>query len=243
VNFNQTGIYTFVPDLIGALSVNKLASGTTILTGLNTYTGATVVSAGALIVSGSANGTASMSVASGALLSVAQGAMVNNSVSVALSGTLSGAGSVGSVTVTGGVIAPGTPGAPLIINGPITLDSLSSFQFTLGSTVTSYDSISSGAITLAIGATLVLNDPNNVGASFVNGDAVTLFGGAPVFSGIFTTMALPTLSDGLSWSTANLYTEGELQVVPEPGAWAMLAGGFGLLALRQRMHPQVCRLS
>jgi hypothetical protein len=184
-----------------------------------------------------------MSVASGALLSVAQGAMVNNSVSVALSGTLSGAGSVGSVTVTGGVIAPGTPGAPLIINGPITLDSLSSFQFTLGSTVTSYDSISSGAITLAIGATLVLNDPNNVGASFVNGDAVTLFGGAPVFSGIFTTMALPTLSDGLSWSTANLYTEGELQVVPEPGAWAMLAGGFGLLALRQRMHPQVCRLS
>ena len=48
VNFNHTGSSTFAPTLTGTLSINKLGPGTTTLTGANTYTGGTTVSAGVL---------------------------------------------------------------------------------------------------------------------------------------------------------------------------------------------------
>ena len=49
VNFNHTGDSTFAPQLTGSLSVNKLGTGTTTLTGSNNYTGETNVSAGELV--------------------------------------------------------------------------------------------------------------------------------------------------------------------------------------------------
>ena len=48
VNFNQTDTITFAPQITGSISVNQLGSGTTILTGANTYTGATNVVVGTL---------------------------------------------------------------------------------------------------------------------------------------------------------------------------------------------------
>jgi len=54
VNFNHTGSYTFSSNLTGNLSVNKLGSGTTVLTGsTSNYSGLTTVSAGELDVNGS----------------------------------------------------------------------------------------------------------------------------------------------------------------------------------------------
>ena len=55
VNFNHTGSYTFAPVLSGSLSVTKLGTGTTILTGSNSYTGATTINDGTLSVDN--NGT------------------------------------------------------------------------------------------------------------------------------------------------------------------------------------------
>ena len=48
VNFNQTGAYTFAPNLLASLSVAKNGAGTTTLTGSNNYTGGTTVNAGTL---------------------------------------------------------------------------------------------------------------------------------------------------------------------------------------------------
>jgi T5SS/PEP-CTERM-associated repeat protein/autotransporter-associated beta strand protein len=54
VNFNHAASsYTFSPMLTGTLSVNHSGTGTTILTGSNTYTGATTVSSGTLNITGS----------------------------------------------------------------------------------------------------------------------------------------------------------------------------------------------
>ncbi|MBE2181242.1 MAG: autotransporter-associated beta strand repeat-containing protein [Chthoniobacterales bacterium] len=55
VNFNHTGAHTFAPRLTGSLSLNKLAAGTTTLTGSNTYTGGTTVSGGVLALGGAAS--------------------------------------------------------------------------------------------------------------------------------------------------------------------------------------------
>lgn len=48
VNFNQNNSYTFANQLSGLLSVNQLGTGTTTLTGNNSYTGDTKVTAGTL---------------------------------------------------------------------------------------------------------------------------------------------------------------------------------------------------
>ena len=50
VIFNQTNRYTFAPSLSGSLSVVQEGSGTTVLTGSNTYTGTTTVTRGTLMI-------------------------------------------------------------------------------------------------------------------------------------------------------------------------------------------------
>jgi len=47
-----------------------------------------------------------------------------------------------------------------------------------------------------------------------SGDRFVLFDGN--LSGRFADLTLPTLSDGVAWSTGNLYTDGSLEVLPEP---------------------------
>jgi autotransporter-associated beta strand protein len=82
LNFNHTSTnYVFAPAISGYGTVNVLA-GITTLTANNTYTGATTISGGALIVNGS--------IASSNLTTVNSGA------------ALIGSGTVGSTTVNAG---------------------------------------------------------------------------------------------------------------------------------------------
>jgi autotransporter-associated beta strand protein len=94
----------------GAISLNKSGAGTWVLTGANTYTGATNVSDGTLRVSGggSINSTSSINVAAGARFAN------NSSVALALAPTLNGNGT-GSRAVYGGT---GT------LNAALTLDNV-----------------------------------------------------------------------------------------------------------------------
>ena len=93
LNFNHTSTnYVFAPAISGNGAVNVLA-GVTTLTANNTYTGATTINGGALIVNGS--------IASSSLTTVNSGA------------ALLGSGTVGSTVInTGGFLVPGPVGTP-----------------------------------------------------------------------------------------------------------------------------------
>ncbi len=114
----DTGAYNIAmaPRFVGTGGLTKSGAGRLILTGANTYAGATQVDAGRLEVNGDQSGAAG-------LTTVNAGA------------TLGGVGVLGGDVVSiGGKIAPGSSGAPgvLTINGGLTLDAASSLDYRLG---------------------------------------------------------------------------------------------------------------
>ncbi len=108
VNFNHTDTnYYFTNDgtsggtavLIGGnLLVNHTGSGTSILSGTHTYTGATTINAGTLSVNGS---------------------IATSTTTINTGGTLGGTGTVGSVNVSGGTFAPGNSIGTLNVTGDV----------------------------------------------------------------------------------------------------------------------------
>ncbi|MHA4838718.1 autotransporter-associated beta strand repeat-containing protein [Sphingopyxis sp. MSC1_008] len=114
--FNRADAVTFAGLISGSGGVDHIGSGTTILTGGNSYAGATNVTAGTLLVNGN------QSAATG-LTSVASGA------------TLGGTGIIGGnvVIADGATLAPGAgaPGA-LAINGNLSLASGATLGFEFG---------------------------------------------------------------------------------------------------------------
>jgi hypothetical protein len=122
VNFNHTGTHIFAPQLTGTMTVNKLASGTTFVTGSCSYVGDTNVSGGALIFAQDLTSARTISVSNGALLS-GSGNIVN-------SGTMRVTG--GAVLATSGTFTNNglldvmTAGAALpanFVNNGVVLDS------------------------------------------------------------------------------------------------------------------------
>ena len=130
-------------------SLKKLGSDTLMLSGTDTYTGATTVSAGTLLVTGSTSASSAVSVAAGA--------------------TLGGTGSVGGAVTSAGAIAPGTAAGSIgtLSTGPLTLGP-GTLSIDLNSK-TAYDSVNAASVNLA-SATLALD----AGMGIVNGNAFTL---------------------------------------------------------------------
>ncbi len=96
--FNRSDTYSFGGLISGSGALNQIGSGTTVLTGNNSYTGATTISAGTLIVNGDQSAaTGPTSVASGATLG--GNGIIGGSVAVANGGTLS-PGNAGNVPGT-----------------------------------------------------------------------------------------------------------------------------------------------
>ena len=105
----------------GTVSLTKSGSGRWILSGDNTYTGATTVSGGTLLVStgGSIAQSSLTTVTTGTTLT-ANGTV--GAVAVNLGGTLNGAGTVGTTTVAG-TLNPGNSPGVLNVNGNLTMAS------------------------------------------------------------------------------------------------------------------------
>ncbi len=105
---------TITSVITGTAGAKKFGKGTVVLSGVNTYTGITTVSAGSLMVAGS--------VAAGSAVTVLTGA------------SLGGNGSVnGTVTIqNGGSVAPGIGVAGKLSFGDLTLNTTSSLEFELG---------------------------------------------------------------------------------------------------------------
>ncbi len=133
-HFTDTGDGTGVPVLIGgSVTVAQIGDGTTILSGSHDYTGATIVGAGTLLVTGS----------------------ISSPVQVLGGATLGGNGTVGMTEVFGGGrLAPGlSPGT--LTTGTLVLDGLAMLDFELDSPAGVSDRIE-------INGDLVLNGTLNV---------------------------------------------------------------------------------
>ncbi len=231
-----------ISSIIGTTTgtLTKDGAGTVTLGGVNTYTGATAVNAGSLIVNGSTH--------------------ASSAVTVALGATLGGTGTVNGATTINGIHSPGnSPGTQNF--GALTYNAGSSVLWELvGNTTasrgTNYDGINvSSALAFNGATTLTLNF--NFGASavewndsfwdgnYTGTNGWLVYSGATSLTG-FSNLSLNPSSSWLdengdtlasSRSTGNffLFQSGNdiyLNFVPEPST--ALLSGLGLLALLRR---------
>jgi T5SS/PEP-CTERM-associated repeat protein len=99
VNINQSGSYSLGSNMTGSLALNHIGTGNTTLTGANTYTGNTTISAGALNVNGSLASTATVQTGAKLTGSGSVGGLIINS-----GATVNPGNSPGELTVTGNAV-------------------------------------------------------------------------------------------------------------------------------------------
>ena len=194
-------------------TISKNGGGTlTLGSNSNTYTGATDVNSGKLLINGNVSTSSLTTVKSGA--------------------TLGGTGTVGAMVVnSNGTFAPGDNGIEsLNVNGNLTLDGASFSVFEINTAGDISDLAISTAL-LTFGGTLTVT---NIGGALVAGDIFDLFDWSSS-TGSFASVNLPVLGGGLAWDQSNLYSTGRIAVtaVPEPDLTALF-GGLGTLALLRR---------
>lgn len=200
-------------------------SGTLILANTNTYTGATTLNAGTLLVNGS----------------------INNSSVTVNGGLLGGNGSTGAVIVgaSGSIGAGNSPGS-LDINGNYTQSGTMQVEIAGNGQGTTYDLIAAtGNGTLNNGSTVnvtLLSYNPGLGSFFDVFTALDINGGGNSLAGITFDYTNAPLDPGLMWQQAivSLGGSGEalrlsVTPVPEPAtAVLMLAGMAGLWRLGKR---------
>jgi fibronectin-binding autotransporter adhesin len=113
--FNRSNELTFAGVISGPGGVDQAGSGTTILTGANSYTGTTNVTAGTLLVNGNQTDATGLT-------------------TVDVGATLGGTGTIGGDVTVAGTLAPGHAAGPgtLTINGSLALGAGSVLAFEFG---------------------------------------------------------------------------------------------------------------
>ena len=218
---NQSSNTTFTGVMQGTGGFNKQGAGMLTLSGDQTFTGATIVSAGELKVSGSA---------------------ASSPFTVA-GGILSGSGTVGALTIaSGGTLSPGSSPGVLNVSGDLSLAGITLMELsgTTRGVNPGYDAIDvTGAITFGGALNVVFLDS----FSPVSGTSFDLFN-ANSMGGSFLAINLPALTNGLSWDSSALYSTGVLSVsaVPEPSVYAALAGSASLVLAVWRRRRRVAAL-
>jgi autotransporter-associated beta strand protein len=240
--------------------LTKQGAGTLILTGAANYTGATAVNGGTLVVKGAMSATSGVTVAAGATLEADASINGADVVNDTAGGNIDGTGTIGGANITGGTLSPGLSTGSTVVgtltsSNNISLSGNSTFAVRLGLTTgasTDVDSLNDtgGTFTLAdTTTTLQINDTTvEYGATpgtlydiiigAVNAP-VGVFGNALASGDTITTANNDVFAVYYDVNGSNVGTAGnddvlELIAVPEPGTWASLLGGIGMLVAWQR---------
>lgn len=194
-------------------AIVKSGDGTLILSGANTYTGATTVEAGTLLIHGS---TAS-----------ASAIIVNEG------GSLGGTGTIGGTVTVAGSLTPGQSPGTLDFQNNLTLESTANTEIEItGTGAGEFDVLNgNGTNTLSLAGVLTLDNTSYIPNV---GETISVFTNWNNIIGTFTSINGTDLGDGLMWDTSDLYTAGILTVVPEPASTALLCGFCGMLFLIRR---------
>ena len=225
---NPTGNAIVTANLLvnGAAGFSKTGAGTVTLAGTNSYTGATNVTVGTLLVNGS---------------------IATSATTVSGTGTLGGtAGTTGAVTInSGGTLFPGTSASLGVLNtGAVSLTASGTFHLDLNtSTVAASEIKATGNLTLDPASILALTD---LGANVALAPNTTL----PIidYSGTWNGGTFAGLPDDSTFAFgANIFTINynatdagvnavtlTAQPTPEPGSVALLGISALLLASRRR---------
>jgi len=209
---DATSDLTIAPIISNSANIVKNGTGRLTLSGNNTYSGTTTVSAGTLLING--NGTAA-----------------NGAVSVSVGATLGGNGTIGGATTVNGNLNPGNSPGVLTFNSGLTLGSNSTTTMEItGIGAGQFDQVLVTGL-LTFNGTLALN---SAGYTPVFGNSVDLFNWTTT-TGTFSAITGTDLGGGFSWDTSSLYTNGVISVIPEPTTWALLAASLTVtMALRRR---------
>ncbi|MCX5674413.1 MAG: autotransporter-associated beta strand repeat-containing protein [Planctomycetota bacterium] len=221
----------------GTGNLTKTTADTVTLSGANSFSGPTTISAGTLKLAAEATMASSLfDIAAGATLDVRD--FLGGYTLPPGAGLMGGGTVLGDLVVTGAVAPGSSPG--ILSVEDIILAAGSTLEVELGDTVrgSGYDVLaSSGSVTLQAGSTLAVTLIN----AFVpeKGDAFDILDFAAL-SGRFGTPTLPALGENLAWNTDGLYTSGVIKVVPEPASAALLMAGLAWAALRRRARGSAC---
>ena len=247
INLNQSSHYDLSAPISGSVSMNLQGTGTTVLSGSNSYTGPTSVQAGKLVVNGSL-GSSSLTVSSGAVLG--------------------GSGLIAGNTVIAGTHSPGNSPGVQTFGGDLSYQPGASMIWQLSANTTSnapvvYDQVMVGGNLSFSGPTglqLVFNDVGSLvnwtDALWRSNQSWTIY----QVSGVTTGLVNLTLADyyglldatgngfasslaGASFSIRqsgqNVVLDYNAAAVPEPSTYALVAFGVMALALLLRQNKRV----